>query len=118
MKRREFVLSALSLPFAHRLLANPPAAYGPAPSRPHLRCLLEIEVWIRRLSVALGSQPQGLRAAGVSHVLLQSIARAAHELWSDFRDLLRWREWRRRLLWRGVRATGNRQPHLLRLAGD
>ena len=37
MKRREFVLSALSLPFAPRLLANPPAAYGPVPSPRQLR---------------------------------------------------------------------------------
>src|SRR5205814_2276836 len=36
MKRREFVLSALSLPFAPRLLANPPAAYGPVPSQRQL----------------------------------------------------------------------------------
>ena len=37
MQRREFVLTALSLPFAPRLLTSPPAPYGPVPSPRQLR---------------------------------------------------------------------------------
>ncbi len=37
MQRREFVLTALSLPFAPRLLVSPPAPYGPVPSPRQLR---------------------------------------------------------------------------------
>ena len=37
MKRREFVLTALSLPLAPQLLVNPPTPYGPLPSPRQLR---------------------------------------------------------------------------------
>ena len=53
---------------------------------------------VRRLPLALGSQSQGLRPAGIHHLLPQPASRIAHQLRSHLRTLVRRGQRRRRLL--------------------
>ena len=70
---------------------------------------------VRHVSFALGPQPQGLRPAGIHHLLPQSAPRVADQLRADLRGVVRRSQRRRRLLWRGPDQAAHRQPHLLRL---
>ena len=70
---------------------------------------------VRRLSLALGPQPQGLRPPGVRHLLPQPAPRVADQLRADLRGVVRRGQRRRRLLRRRADHAADRQPHLLRL---
>jgi hypothetical protein len=71
---------------------------------------------LRRLPLALGPEPQGLRPAGVSDLLPEPAARAADRLRGTVHGLVRRCQRRGRLLRGGSREAADRQPDLLRLA--
>ena len=71
---------------------------------------------VRRLPLAVGSQPRGLRPAGVSRLLPEPAPRAPDQLRAGRRSVVRRRERRRRLLRRRARAAQDRRVDVLRLA--
>ena len=64
---------------------------------------------VRFVSFALGPEQRRLRRAGLCHVLQEPGSRAAHQLWTDFRNVVRRRQRRRWVLRRQARIPARFQ---------